>query len=156
MCERTCRATCCYIHVSGRIDSSLWHDAFICLPYLVHTCNLTHLYVWHDVYMCVTCCIHMCDVWHDAFTCVTWRFRSHVWHDAFICVTWLIQEQVQEVLEKCFVGEVEILNRLLLKLLHETIIELTFESFHQQISNCEIPLRTKGKKLPSVQVRMCV
>jgi len=44
---------------------------------------MTHSYVWHDAFICVTWLIHMFDmiqsyVWHDSFIC------------AFSCVTWHI------------------------------------------------------------------
>jgi len=46
---------------------------------------MTHAYVWHDAFICVTWLIHMCDMTH---LCVTWP--THVWHDLFMCATWLI------------------------------------------------------------------
>jgi len=77
--------------------SYVWHDAFICVTWRIHMCDMTHSYVWQDAFICVTWRIHMCDmthsyVWHDAFICVTWRLHmcdmthSYVWHDAFIRV----------------------------------------------------------------------
>ena len=76
-------------------------DSFICVTWLIHTCDMTHSYVWHDSFICVTWLIHTCDmthsyVWHDSFICVTWlihmcgRTHSYVWHDWFICVAGLI------------------------------------------------------------------
>jgi len=58
----------CVLHMS--------HDSFICVTWLIHTCDMTHLYVWHDSFIRVTWLIHMCDMTH-----------SYVWHDSFICVT---------------------------------------------------------------------
>jgi len=61
---------------------------FICVTWLIRTCDMTHSYA--------TWPIHMCDmthsyVWHDSFIRVTWLIRmcdmshSYVWHDSFIC-----------------------------------------------------------------------
>jgi len=69
----------------------VWHDAFICVTWLVHvydltqgsfirvtrlihTCNMTPSYVWHASFICVTWFIHMYDVTY-----------SYVWYDSFIC-----------------------------------------------------------------------
>jgi len=83
----------------------VWHDSFICVTWLIHMCDMTHLYVWHDPFIRVTWLVHMCDmthsyVWHDSFIRVTWLIHmcdmtdslthSHVWHDTFRRVTWLI------------------------------------------------------------------
>jgi len=80
----------------------VWHDSFICVTWLIHTCDMTHSYVWHDSSICVTWLIHMCDVtpsqvWHDSFVCVAWcghdclcdMTHSHVWCDLFTCVTFI-------------------------------------------------------------------
>jgi len=67
----------------------VWHDSFICVPRLIHMCDMTNSYVWHDAFICVTWRIHMCDM----TICVTWLIRtcdmthSYLWHDLFMCVT---------------------------------------------------------------------
>jgi len=69
-----------------------WRDAFICVTWLVHTCDMTRSYVWHyswnviqchvrnDVCVCVCICVCVCvcvlslaSAWQDSFTCVTWQ-----------------------------------------------------------------------------------
>ena len=88
--------------------SYVWHDSFIRVTWLIHTCDMNHSNVWHDSFICVTWLIHICDmthsyVWHDSFICVTWLIHmrdmthSYVWHDkikrttwSFICVPWLL------------------------------------------------------------------
>jgi len=74
------------IHMFGMTHSYVWHDSFICVTWLVYTCDMTiricgmaNLYVWHDSFICVTWLLHMFDMTH-----------SYVWHDSFKCVTWLI------------------------------------------------------------------
>jgi len=73
--------------------SCVWHDAFMCVTWLIHVFDMTHSYVWHDSFICVRWLLH---VWHDSYTCVTWLVHmcemtySYVWHDSFTCVTWLI------------------------------------------------------------------
>jgi len=85
----------------------------MCVAWLVHTCDMTHLHVCLDSDLCVISIINMCDltwtlsyVWHDSFIRVTWLIhmcgltQTYVWHDSlkcviwldsFICVTWLVQ-----------------------------------------------------------------
>jgi len=74
------------------------------------TCGMTHPHVYHDECICVPGLIHICDItrwymFHDSFkimlllvaTCVTWLMEmctlthSYVYHDGFICVTLLVQ-----------------------------------------------------------------
>jgi len=33
--------------------------------WLIHMCNMTHLYVWHDSFICVAWLIHMCYLTHS-------------------------------------------------------------------------------------------
>jgi len=79
----------------------MWHDSFIRVTRLIHTCDMTHSFVWHDAFIRVTWFIHTCDmthsyVWHDAFIRVTWLIHtcdmthSYVWHDSLIRVTRLV------------------------------------------------------------------
>jgi len=53
---------------------------FICVPWLIHVCDMTHSCVRHDSFMCATWLIHVCDMPHS---CVSDSF-------IFLCVTWLI------------------------------------------------------------------
>jgi len=55
------------------------HDSFIRVPWLIHMCTMTHLYVCHDSFICVPWLIHTCAMTH-----------SYVYHDSFIRVPWLI------------------------------------------------------------------
>jgi len=98
------RRICCVTHLWHFMQaicqqSNVWHDSFICVTWLIHTCDLTHsIYVtWHihtyewvgtDKFVvshtCGTLCrpyvnIQRCDMTH-----------SYVWHDSFICMIWLI------------------------------------------------------------------
>ena len=87
----------------------------MCVTWLMHVRDTTHVCVWHDSYIYVTWLIwqgegiwivlawymYVCDMthawmWHTSFVYVTWLMyvcdvtHSYVWHDSFICVTWLI------------------------------------------------------------------
>ena len=75
----------------------VWHDAFICVTWLIYLCDITHSHVWHGSLMCATR-IQMSDMTHS-FTCVIWIYLrvwhdsftiSHMWHAAFIGATCLI------------------------------------------------------------------
>jgi len=57
----------------------MWHESFIHVTWLIHTCDMTHSYMWHDSFIHVTWLFHTCDMTH-----------SYMWHDSFIHVTWLI------------------------------------------------------------------
>jgi len=61
------------------VHSYVWHDAFICVTWLIRVYDMTHSYAWHDSLICVTRLVDMCDMTH-----------SYVWHDSFVCVTWLM------------------------------------------------------------------
>jgi len=63
------------------------HDSFICVPWLIRMCDMTHPYVWHDSFVRVTWLIHTSYDWFIRMFDMT---HSYVWHDSFICVTWLI------------------------------------------------------------------
>jgi len=75
--------------------------------WLIHTCDMTHVYVWHDSFIRVTWLIGLktsstphSHVWHDSLTYVTWLIHtcdmthSYVWHESFIRVTWLAKNIV--------------------------------------------------------------
>jgi len=97
----------------------IWIDDYMCVTWLIRTCDMTHSDIWHASFICMTCLrtqrrltwpIHMCDmphsyVWHASFICVTCLIhmcdmpQSYVWHASgrngvshspFICVTCLI------------------------------------------------------------------
>ena len=53
--------------------------------YHLYVCDITHAYLWHDSFLCVTWLIHMCDMSHMCDTT-----NSYVWHDSFTCMTRLI------------------------------------------------------------------
>jgi len=61
--------------------------------WLIHLCDMTHLYVRQPIYMCSM--TRSC-VWHDSFICATRLIHlcdpthSRAWHDSFMCVIWLI------------------------------------------------------------------
>jgi len=70
----------------------------LCVTWLVHACDTTHLFVWHDLFMSVTWLIR---VWRGSFMCVLSLVRvrdtpslytpSYVWLESFMCMTCLIQ-----------------------------------------------------------------
>ena len=76
-------------------------DSFICVPWLMNTCDMTHSYVFRDAFICVPWLIHMCAlthwyVWHDSSIRVSWRIHMcamthpYVCLDSLIRVTWLV------------------------------------------------------------------
>jgi len=109
LCSNRCAMTYSYV----------CHDVFICVPWLLHLCAVTHsFFFWRPHVLCaatgVTWIIHMCArlshcVCHDSFICVQWLIhlffeetacplcsnrcdmpQSYVWPKVFICVPWLI------------------------------------------------------------------
>ena len=55
------------------------HDSFLCVPWLISMCVMTHFYVCHDKFVCVPWLISMCAMTH-----------FYVCHDSSVCVPWLI------------------------------------------------------------------
>ena len=66
-------------------------DAFICVTWLDHMCDLPRSSVRHDSFIRVTLLVRVCDMtrsyeWHDSFVWVTWPIpmsdmtHSDVWH----------------------------------------------------------------------------
>jgi len=71
MCDMTHSHIQQFMRVTCK-GSWVWHDSFLSVTWLIHTCDMTH-------WICLTRLIHMCHVTH-----------AHMWYDSFICVTWLI------------------------------------------------------------------
>jgi len=79
-------AVCCSVHVSN--------DAFICMTWLIHTCDTIHAYVCHDESItshnspeCVIWLIHVCamthlNVWHRACSESWLTWMSDIGHDS--------------------------------------------------------------------------
>ena len=68
----------------------MWHDSFICVMWLIPTCDMTHPCLCHDLFMCVTLPIHVCDATliaylHQQFTAYCGN-AEYVWHGSFICM----------------------------------------------------------------------
>ena len=53
------------IHICDMTHLYVRHDT------LVVMCDMTHLYLWNYLFICVTWLIHMCDMRLDLFICVT-------------------------------------------------------------------------------------
>jgi len=49
-------------------------DTFICVPWQIHVCAMTHAYVWHHASICVAWLMHVCGMNH-----------SYVWYHSCIC-----------------------------------------------------------------------
>jgi len=95
------------IHTCGMAHSCSWHVLFTCVSHvftcvilLIHTCELTRLYVTGNLFIHATWRIYMCNmtcscVWYALFICVIWRIHlcdmtySYVWHDPFVLLTWI-------------------------------------------------------------------
>jgi len=66
-------------------DSYVWHDSFICDPWLIHICTITHPYVCHDPliyapWLIYTCAMTHSCVCHVACVCLTcWMHTSSSW-----------------------------------------------------------------------------
>jgi len=67
----------------------MWHDSFIHVTWLIHTCDMTHSYMWHDSFIRVTWLTHVCDMPHStaatdmANPILLWRIHvcvmSRIW-----------------------------------------------------------------------------
>ena len=88
-CSSFSRYVCCDY-------SCVWHDSFICVPWLIHICVMTHSYACHDPFVCATWRIHMCDMTHH--TCVM----------TLSYVAWLIHVCMPRLICMLVVGDVSI------------------------------------------------
>jgi len=80
------------------VDAHVCDDPFICVPWLIDMCAMTHSHLCHDSFTRFTelkriVDAHVCD---DPFICVPWLIdmramtHSHLCHDSFIFLPWLI------------------------------------------------------------------
>jgi len=56
-----------------------WHDSLVYETWLIHMCDVIHLYVRHDSFICVTWLYHTCDMTHPYLV----RYEPYVnesWH----------------------------------------------------------------------------
>ena len=70
--------------------SYVWHDPFICVPWLIHMQAMTHSHVWHDA--CISAII-------------TWIHTNHVymeWRDTLCMYTWNDMSRIPEVWDTAF------------------------------------------------------
>ena len=87
-----------YRAVAQMTHLCVWHDAFMCVTWLIHVCDMTHLRItisnqgaftrahvpWLvHMYDMKYSNVHMCPVTH-----------SYVWHDSFTCVPRLLHSWV--------------------------------------------------------------
>jgi len=74
---------------------AVWCCSVLQCDVRIHVCGVTHTYVWHDACVCVVWLIYMCDktrvcVWHDMTHSYVWHDVCVAWRDPFICVTWRV------------------------------------------------------------------
>ena len=94
-----------------QIISYVQYDSFVCVNWLIHTCDIIHSWemiliywwVWHDSFICVTWFVYnphpSTMIWHDMThdhtqSCVYDDMSDHhtqscVWHDSFTRAKWL-------------------------------------------------------------------
>jgi len=49
-----------YVRYAFRCHFYVWHDSFLCVPWLIFMCAMTHSCVCHDSFLCVPWLIPMC------------------------------------------------------------------------------------------------
>ena len=94
--------TCLYTHSNVLLRIHMWHDSFVCAPWLIHMCVINHSYVCHDSFTCVTwlmhtrhdsyapcvvCCICLCTLFACVMThwYVTWLIRMCAMTHSYVC-----------------------------------------------------------------------
>jgi len=61
----------------------VWHDSFVCVKWLIRTCDMTHSFVWHDSFVRVKWLIRICDMTYSYNRChQTPIFEAHHPHAA--------------------------------------------------------------------------
>jgi len=59
----------------------VWHDAFICVTWRIHMCDVTHSHVWHDSFTCVICCtVRVCPPNRNGLCHVNETHRNELCH----------------------------------------------------------------------------
>jgi len=53
------------IYRSSATLHNVWHDVFMCVTWLIYTCDMIHSYVWRDPFVRVTLLMHICDMTHS-------------------------------------------------------------------------------------------
>ena len=77
------------LHLCDMTHSYVWHDAFMCVTWLIHMCGTTHSCVWHDSFICWCLSVsYRADIFH---VCVRHETHSYVWRDSFMCAACLIR-----------------------------------------------------------------
>ena len=72
VCTRTCVCVCVCV---------CWDfSQCVCVTWLIHRCDMAHLYLYHVVSACVTCDTHTCDMWHTHVCLVTHTHTCFMWH----------------------------------------------------------------------------
>ena len=62
------------------------HDSFVCVTWLMHLCEITHVYEWHDSFICVTWLIYRHQrSWRPQGNDGRFFFLENVWPDSYIC-----------------------------------------------------------------------
>ena len=105
--------------------SYVWHDAFLCVTWLLHMCHLTPSYVWHDSCVCVTWLLLMCD-----------RTPSYVSRDFSICVTWLLHIRVCDMTPSCVRHDSLIRVAWLLHIMTPLVMTPTYSHGRESASPC--------------------
>ena len=106
ICSRTHSIVCRQKSLNGTRRISMRHDAFVLMPWLICTYDVTRSCVWHDLFVCVSRLFwmsfmtHLC-VWSDEFYMTRriaasmlhfWRTRrSCVWRDCCVWLSWRIR-----------------------------------------------------------------
>ena len=55
----------------------VYHDSFMCVPWLIYVCTMTHLYVYHDSFMC--------DTWYICIPLYMWySIPLYMWYFLYI------------------------------------------------------------------------
>jgi len=60
VCEFRVMAHFCQDPARISLLCTVWYDVFACVPWLIHTCAMTHSHVCHDSFTRVPWLIHMC------------------------------------------------------------------------------------------------
>jgi len=80
-----------FVYVWQCLRHCVWHDAFPFTKWLIHACDIAHLYMRHGSLICVRLLIWICEMTVPWLIHMYAVIHSNVWHGVLTCAPWIIR-----------------------------------------------------------------